>query len=70
VAVPVWAGTAMNLAQLAWLRQDLAAVNRTATPWIIAMSHFPLYLYATPLHEARDAGGNSNYTPRIKTKKV
>lgn len=29
--------------QLAWLHDDLAAVNRTETPWIFAMSHRPLY---------------------------
>eukprot|EP00662_Eupelagonemidae_sp_cell21_P023602 gene23602-25632_t len=33
-----------NAAQVAWLKEDLAAVNRTATPWVVAMSHFPLYL--------------------------
>jgi hypothetical protein len=38
-----------NKAQLRWLEQDLAAVNRTDTPWVIVMSHFPLYLYAVPL---------------------
>ena len=30
-------------AQLAWLEKDLAAVNRSKTPWVIATSHFPLY---------------------------
>ena len=29
--------------QLTWLNADLAAVNRTKTPWIIVSSHFPLY---------------------------
>lgn len=29
--------------QIAWLRDDLAAVDRTQTPWIIAMSHRPMY---------------------------
>eukprot|EP01046_Picozoa_sp_COSAG06_P030898 COSAG06_NODE_2967_length_6018_cov_4.008785_1_plen_836_part_00 len=33
-----------NAAQLAWLRKDLAAVNRTRTPWVIVASHYPLYL--------------------------
>lgn len=33
-----------NKAQLSWLRQDLAAVNRSKTPWVMAMSHFPMYL--------------------------
>ena len=38
-----------NKAQAAWLRADLAAVDRAKTPWLIATSHFPMYLAATPL---------------------
>jgi hypothetical protein len=30
-------------AQIAWLRTDLAAVNRTKTPWIVVLIHRPLY---------------------------
>jgi hypothetical protein len=29
--------------QYAWLEADLAAVDRTITPWIITMAHRPLY---------------------------
>lgn len=29
--------------QYQWLKKDLAAVNRTKTPWVIAMSHRPMY---------------------------
>ena len=29
--------------QIAWLKQDLAAVDRKVTPWVMVMSHFPLY---------------------------
>ena len=29
-------------AQLAWLEKDLAAVDRSKTPWVVATSHFPL----------------------------
>ncbi|KAH8703115.1 acid phosphatase AphA [Talaromyces proteolyticus] len=29
--------------QYQWLKQDLAKVDRTKTPWIIAMSHRPMY---------------------------
>lgn len=29
--------------QYHWLKQDLAKVNRKKTPWIIAMSHRPMY---------------------------
>lgn len=35
--------TTCNRAQLAWLKADLAAVDRAKTPWVVAMSHFPLY---------------------------
>lgn len=30
-------------AQYQWLADDLASVDRTKTPWIIAMSHRPMY---------------------------
>jgi len=30
-------------AQAAWLEADLAAVNRSATPWVIAILHRPFY---------------------------
>ena len=30
-------------AQLAWLATDLAAVNRTRTPWLVAVYHRPMY---------------------------
>ena len=40
--------------QVAWLREDLAAVDRSKTPWVIAMSHFPFYLAATPLGAETD----------------
>lgn len=29
--------------QYQWLQKDLAAVDRTKTPWVIAMSHRPMY---------------------------
>lgn len=29
--------------QYQWLKDDLASVNRTKTPWVIAMSHRPMY---------------------------
>lgn len=29
--------------QLAWLAKDLAAINRTKTPWVFAMTHRPMY---------------------------
>ena len=37
-----------NRAQLAWLKEDLAAVDRTKTPWVIAMSHYPMYMSQEP----------------------
>eukprot|EP00729_Bicosta_minor_P009103 gene9103-12667_t len=30
-------------AQLAWLEADLASVDRSVTPWIMIMSHFPVF---------------------------
>ena len=32
---------------LAWLRKDLAAVDRARTPWLIAVIHPPWYALAT-----------------------
>ena len=29
--------------QHAWLRRDLAAIDRAATPWVIVMMHAPWY---------------------------
>ena len=29
--------------QIQWLQADLAAVNRTKTPWVIAIAHRPMY---------------------------
>ncbi|KAJ1552278.1 hypothetical protein HK405_011950, partial [Cladochytrium tenue] len=37
--------------QLVWLQKDLAAVNRTKTPWIVAMSHRPLYSSNTATYQ-------------------
>jgi hypothetical protein len=33
---------ALRLAQLAWLEADLAAVDRAATPWVLATAHMPV----------------------------
>eukprot|EP00658_Telonema_sp_P-2_P008830 TRINITY_DN13341_c0_g1_i2.p1 TRINITY_DN13341_c0_g1~~TRINITY_DN13341_c0_g1_i2.p1 ORF type:complete len:562 (-),score=46.84 TRINITY_DN13341_c0_g1_i2:35-1720(-) len=43
-------GEACREAQLAWLKEDLAAANsnRDQVPWIVAMSHFPLYCSNCP----------------------
>jgi hypothetical protein len=32
-----------NYEQIQWLAKDLAAVDRSKTPWVIAMSHRPMY---------------------------
>jgi hypothetical protein len=32
-----------NYEQIQWLAKDLAKINRTETPWVIAMSHRPMY---------------------------
>lgn len=42
--------------QVQWLAADLAAVDRTKTPWIIAMSHRPMY-----------SSGVSSYQKNLRT---
>lgn len=37
--------------QIQWLSKDLAAVNREKTPWIIAMSHRPMYSSETASYQ-------------------
>eukprot|EP00940_MAST-03C_sp_MAST-3C-sp2_P001556 g1556.t1 len=37
-------------AQYAWLVADLAAVDRTITPWVFVTSHFPMYHATDYLH--------------------
>ena len=34
-----------------WMKADLAAVNRTATPWVFAMTHRPFYSSETASYE-------------------
>ena len=43
-------GEPCRRSQLAWLRQDLEAANnnRGAVPWVVVMSHFPLYCSNCP----------------------
>lgn len=38
--------------QYQWLINDLAKVNRTKTPWIIAMSHRPMYSSGVSSYQA------------------
>ncbi|KAK4940754.1 hypothetical protein LTR10_019147 [Elasticomyces elasticus] len=40
-----------NYDQYKWLAQDLAKVNRTITPWIVAMSHRPMYSSETSSYQ-------------------
>lgn len=37
--------------QYQWMAKDLASVNRTKTPWIIAMSHRPMYSSQTATYQ-------------------
>ena len=37
--------------QYKWLTQDLAAVDRAKTPWIVAMSHRPMYSSETAAYQ-------------------
>lgn len=39
----VYPHTIISQEQLAWIQQDLAAVNRSVTPWIVAQFHPPYY---------------------------
>jgi len=50
-------GEACRRAQLEWLAKDLEAANknRVAVPWVVAMSHFPLYCSNCPA-PGRDPG--------------
>ncbi|KAL2824237.1 Metallo-dependent phosphatase-like protein [Aspergillus cavernicola] len=43
--------------QYQWLKQDLAAVDRTKTPWVFVMSHRPMYssAYSSYQQNLRDA---------------
>lgn len=38
--------------QYKWLQQDLAKVDRTKTPWVIAMSHRPMYSSQVSAYQA------------------
>jgi hypothetical protein len=58
--------TDCNEAQLKWLKGDLAAVNRSVTPWVIAMSHYPLYLQQVGAdQEAQEADEDPMYTTEM-----
>lgn len=41
--------------QLAWLKNDLASVDRKRTPWVIAAGHRPWYVSSSPCVECRAA---------------
>lgn len=47
-------------AQIQWLENDLANIDRTATPWVIAMSHRPMWSSASASYQenVRDAFQN------------
>lgn len=46
-----------SYAQYKWLKQDLASVDRRRTPWVIVMSHRPMYSSASSSYQknVRDA---------------
>ena len=46
---------APNGTQLAWLEADLASVDRSTTPWIIAAGHRPWYVSGTACVECQTA---------------
>ena len=41
----------LDALQLAWLEADLASVDRRVTPWIMIMSHFPIFHSAAKANE-------------------
>jgi hypothetical protein len=55
----------VRTAQLAWAAADLAAVNRTRTPWVLAAAHMPMQcssitydgVFTQAEHVARNASG-------------
>ena len=51
--------------QLSWLEEDLAAVDRRKTPWVVVMSHYPLYCtgcatYPCPVSPSLKEAKNKN----------
>ena len=44
-----------NYEQYQWLKQDLAKVDRTKTPWIFAMSHRPMHASNSASYEVHIA---------------
>mmetsp|Transcript_4788 Transcript_4788/g.15570 ORF Transcript_4788/g.15570 Transcript_4788/m.15570 type:complete len:373 (+) Transcript_4788:458-1576(+) len=43
ISLSSYAATEAGSLQHAWLRRDLAAIDRAATPWVIVMMHAPWY---------------------------
>lgn len=37
--------------QVAWLKKDLASIDRSKTPWVFAMTHRPMYSSETASYE-------------------
>lgn len=49
----------LDAGQVAWLEADLIRVNRTKTPWIMVMSHFPVFQNKqTNIHTQTAANAN------------
>ena len=42
--------------QMAWLAEDLAAVDRTVTPWVVVIAHRPVYCSTNDYYDCRLAG--------------
>ncbi|ORX38727.1 Metallo-dependent phosphatase-like protein [Kockovaella imperatae] len=55
-------------AQVDFIKQDLASVNRTQTPWVIAMGHRPWYVSAAP--EDRFMSGLAVFEPLFEAANV
>lgn len=51
--------------QIAWLKKDLAAVDRKVTPWVMVMSHFPFF--HTTLEENSEMSADWYVSPEAET---
>lgn len=51
-------------AQKAWLEADLAAVNRSQTPWVLAFAHHPLYCSSTTMGSGTSESAEGEATVR------
>lgn len=54
MGLSAYISTLPGSAQFKWLAKDLAAVDRTVTPWVVVMMHPPLYNTLSYHYKAAD----------------